>query len=72
MAPPTIPMISNAAPIFVNVPSPLMARGHMAGRIKKEERFLADWKNMVRYGEQVPTKQRSSLFQKTVPSPENQ
>ena len=33
MAPPTIPIISNAAPIFVNLPKPLMARGQMAGHI---------------------------------------
>ena len=34
MAPPAIPMIRMADPIFVNFPSPSMARGKIAGHIR--------------------------------------
>lgn len=32
-APPAIPMISNAAPVLVNLPNPSMASGKIAGHI---------------------------------------
>ena len=37
-APPTIPIINNAAPIFVNLPRPLIAKGQIAGHITAFEK----------------------------------
>ena len=33
-APPAIPMINNADPVFVNLPNPFIAKGKIAGHIK--------------------------------------
>ena len=33
MAPPAIPIIKSAAPVFVNLPSPSIANGQMAGHM---------------------------------------
>ena len=63
MAPPAIAMINKAEPILVNLPSPVMANGKMAGHIRELASPNAAMKPTEKYPEVT-----IAATEKTIPS----